>query len=179
VDWNTCLAVTEDAHVRDWLRANGIDPEAVARRDLARAIPDGLPALVLPLLASDGSVKDLFIFPMQPRGKGTPAPLSLTHGAVMANLIGRGLLLRGDTPAWWSWRTVVVLDDLIDFLSWGSAYADAEDIPAVFLIPPNGWSKEHSRRIPDGVRVLVRMRRTPAALLFADLRGRCEVIIRK
>jgi hypothetical protein len=97
----------------------------------------------------------------------------------MANLIGRALLLVGAAPDWWTWRTVLIVDDLIEFLHWGSAYADFEDIPALFFLPPSGWTSAHARCIPDGTRVIIRTQPGQVPALLTQLRDRCEVVVRR
>jgi len=41
--WASCIPVTEDAEVSGWLKGRGLSPHQVAARDLARALPEGMP----------------------------------------------------------------------------------------------------------------------------------------
>ena len=176
--WNGCRAVTDEPEVSAWLRSKALDPRAIAHRDLARSISSP-PRLVIPKLRADGHIAGLYQFPVKGRSaKGSTPPVPKPR-FVLANLIGRGLLLHGKAPDWWTWRTIVLVDDLVEFLSWGSAYADTDDVPGVFLMPPGGWDREFSRRIPDGSRVIVRTLQPPAPAALSDLGPSCEVVIRR
>jgi hypothetical protein len=167
--------------VTDWLRSNGVDPRAVAARDLARASHE---SLVLPLYDGGGQIAELQRVPVKKKkrtirsARGSVPPIE-ANGLVMANLIGRALLLVGSAPAWWTWRTVLIVDDLIEFLHWGSAYADFEDIPALFFLPPSGWTSAHARCIPEGTRVIIRTKPSQVPTLLNQLRDRCEVVVRR
>ena len=180
MDWNGCRAVTDEPEVSAWLQSKALDPRAIAYRDLARSASSP-PRLVLPRLRANGRIAGLYQLRVA-AGDGKPAAPPEARaggGRVLANLIGRGLLLRGKAPDWWTWRTVVLVDDFIEFLSWGSSYADAEDVPAVFLVTRSGWTREFQRRIPDGSRVMVRTLQLSATSLVSELGGRCEVIVRR
>jgi hypothetical protein len=177
--WNACRAVTDHAAVTDWLRANGLDPRAVAARDLARADDQHL---ILPLLDGEGQIADLQRVPVikkKTRGARSSVPPLGSPGLVMANLIGRALLLVGAAPDWWTWRTVLIVDELLEFLSWGSSYADFEDVPALFHLPPSGWTENHACRIPAGTRVIVRTGNHHVPTLLGQLQQRCEVVVRR
>ena len=178
--WNECRAVTDNPSVSEWLRANGLDARAVAARDLARADDKHM---ILPLLDGEGKIAQLHRVPVaarkRARGASGSVPPIQVPGLVLANLIGRALLLVGGAPDWWTWRTVLIVDDLVEFLSWGSSYADFEDVPALFYLPPSGWTDEHAERIPSGTRVIVRTKNNQLAALRGQLEGRCEVVIRR
>ena len=178
MQWNGCRAVTDEPQVSAWLRGKALDPRAIAHRDLARST-SAPPRLVIPHLRADGRIAGLYEYSVKGRGaRGSTPPLP-KPGYVLANLIGRGLLLQGRAPEWWTWRTILLVDDLVEFLSWGSSYADTEDVPAVFRVPPSGWAPEFSERMPEGSRVIVRTLQPPAPTMLSDLRERCEVVVRR
>jgi hypothetical protein len=176
--WNGCRAVTDDLEVSAWLQGKRLDPRAIANRDLARSI-SAPPRLVIPHLRPDGTFAGLYRYPVKGRSANGSSPPAPKAGRVLANLIGRGLLLQGQAPDWWTWRTILLVDDLVEFLSWGSSYADTDDVPAVFLVPPEGWDPAFSKRMPEGSRVIVRTLQPPATSMLSDLSPRCEVIVRR
>lgn len=200
--WRACLPVTADAEVSAWLTSRGLDPQAVADRELAYALPPGasLPAwarihgrawaeagyrCALPLYGSSGaaeSVRGRAVDAEAHPKTANPAGLQIA-GTVLADPLARSMLA-GDVDS----RELVARVGLVvaegdpDFLTWATARGEAdEDAPAVVGLVEGGWTAEVAAAVPDGTRVAVRTHHDDngdryAAQVAATLGRRCRVL---
>ena len=180
--WLACAPVTEDAAVVRWLVSRGLDPERVASRELARALPEDLDVprwacigefpwnrggwrCLFPAYGSTGRMESLHarsIDPHCPDGKKALAaqagPGSAT-GLVLADGAAREVLGGCAPPRWWPEGLplrLVVTEGEPDFLTWATRYGDAaDDAPGVLGVWSGGWTPEIAGRIPDETRVTV------------------------
>jgi hypothetical protein len=181
--WASAIAVDEDGEASAWLRSRGLDVGRVVDADVARAIPVGahLPSwakckgvswdrayrLVTPLRNERGEIVNLHarrIVGNDELPKTASAAGVTTRGQVLANNLGRGLLVGYDgarklveaITAETSRPAVVVVEGLPSFLAWAIDASDADvHAPAVLGILAGSWCGELAARIPDGTRVLV------------------------
>ena len=180
--WFACAKVTEAADVARWLVSRGLDPERVAARDLARALPEDLdgPAwarfsgtpwnlggwrCLFPAYGPTGHMESLrarSIDPHCPKGQKAAAAAAgdgSATGLVLADAGGREVLGTSAPPRWWPAGEplrLVVTEGEPDFLTWATRYGEAaDDAPAVLGVWSGGWTPEIAGRIPDETRVTV------------------------
>ena len=181
--WGACTRVTEDDDVARWIALRGLDPDRVAARDLARALPVDLDVpgwarfmgtpwsrgswrCIFPAYGPTGRVESLrarSIDPNCPKGQKAAAagagPGSAT-GIVLADGAGREVLSTGSAPRWWPTDAplvVVVTEGEPDFLTWATRFGDAaDDAPVVLGLFSGSWTAKVAARIPDSARVAVR-----------------------
>ena len=196
------LSVTEDGDVIAFLEDRGLDPEAIAREDVARVLPQNAelppwargPAgpwtatthrLIIPVYDHAGRL--VSVRARRVREADDPAfPKALTpfgfgvRDSAMANLEGRWLLCGGRGEAWNG--IVVIVEGEPDFLTWATAaYGEAaESWPAVFGVAAGSWTGAIADRVPDGAIVALRTDLDSAGDRYASaiagtLRGRCDV----
>jgi hypothetical protein len=76
---------------------------------------------------------------------------------------------------------LLVAEGVPDHLTWATRYKASDDsAPAVLGVLSGSWSDELAARVPDGLRVAVRVHRDDAgnhyaARICASLAARCEV----
>ena len=180
--WFACARVTEDAAVAQWLVSRGLDPETVAARDLARALPEDLDApswarfsgtpwhrggwrCIFPAYGPTGRMESLRARSIEahpPKGMKAAAAAAgdgSATGLVLADAAGREVLGTGAAPRWWPEGEplrLVVTEGEPDFLTWATRYGEtADDAPAVLGVWSGGWTPEIAGRIPDETRVTV------------------------
>lgn len=202
--WNEALPVIDIAEVSGWIRHRGLDPEKIADRDLARALPSrgeypawatygGTPwpsrgyRLVVPLYGPGGEMESVRARSVRPDAKTkTLAPTGYAVGSlVIADELGRQLLKHGQAPDWWPSGgplEVIVVEGEPNFLTWATRWGDsAEDAPAVIGIMSGSWTPAIAARIPDGCRVIIRTDHDKAGNKYAEdihktLKGRCRIL---
>ena len=188
--WNRCGPVDADPDVADYLCVRGLDPVAVAARDLARALPTDGPSpgwarcrgqtwaesghrLLTPAYDASGALRAVRATRVRD-GEGpkrlTPGGTS-TSGLVLACPAAR-LLLSGQGSA----SRIAITEGETDFLTACLAWPDL----AVFGIWSGAWTADLAARIPDGAAVLVATDHDPAGDAYAgqitrSLAGRCDV----
>ena len=192
--WEGCRPVTRDAEVAGWLRSRALDPAVVADRDLARALPTGLP---LPSWArcagrswSDGwrlivrawgpsgrleSLRARWVPDAEPpkgvKSAAAAAGPGSAVGLVLADGLGRLVLEQGRVPEVGlpNGLTVCIAEGEPDFLTWGTRFGDAAyDAPAVFGVWSGAWSPAVAARIPAGATVVVRTHQDEAGRKYRD-----------
>jgi DNA primase len=202
--WSLCRPVVEDAEVRSWLEHRGLVPAAIARHDLARALPVGrdLPRwasfwgdrsarpkpapwsalgfrLIVPLHDADGvirSVRARAVTEIAPAApKALPPSGHASQGLVLANTLAAQMLARGAWPERVE-RRVVIAEGEPDFLTWATRAL------AVLGIAGSGqWTEAIAQRIPAGTTAIIRTDQDDAGDLYAEvitrtLWGRCTVL---
>ena len=181
--WNSCVPVDDDEEIADWLKSRGLDPECVADRDLARALPPSLPTprwaqcdghpwgagwrCILPACGRTGAIESLRArwVKSEPPPRGVKAAAAATGdgsatGLVLADGLGRQILRGGTAPDWWPAVEplgVVVCEGEVDWLTWATRWGDCADTaPAVLGMWSGGWTAEIGARLPAGCKVVVR-----------------------
>lgn len=169
--WTRCRPFHEDADTSAWARARGLDPNAIADRDLCRALPrDGSnPAwarlrgapwplggyrAIAPLYDARGGLTSLHArnvnVAVKPKG-GLPAKCSAA-GLVLADSAGLMMLRTSELhgPLW-------IVEGVPDFLccacSWSDSAGDAA--PAILGVVSGSWTPEMAARVPSGARVVI------------------------
>jgi len=166
--WATCIPVTDDDGVADYLTGRSIDPVAVADLDLAALVASdaALPSwaklghrswlelgarLIVPLVDELGAMRSLIarrIDDAQP--KSLAAKGYQRAGLVMACPMARHLLERGPDIAEGELR-IDIAEGEIDFLTRASGWSDANELPPATLAMVQGsMSAAHAARIPKG-----------------------------
>jgi len=180
--WFTCARVTEDADVARWIAARGLNPGAVAERDLARALPEDLDVprwarfggtpwnrggwrCVFPAWGPTGRMESLRARSIEahpPKGMKAAAAAAgegSATGLVLADAAAREMLGTGSAPTWWPAGAplrLVVTEGEPDFLTWATRYGDAQDdAPGAIGVWAGGWTAEIAARVPDGARVTI------------------------
>lgn len=200
--WTATVPVTADDAVAAWLASRGLDPQVVADRDLAYALPPGvgLPPwarihgqswteagyrCVLPLYGADGAVESVrgrgIVAELHPK-TANPAGLQIA-GTVLADPLARAMLA-GDATALDLVRVngLVVCEGDPDFLTWTTVRGEAdESAPAVVGLVEGGWTDDVAAKVPDNVRVVVRTHPDAAGDRYAlqvnnTLGRRCKVL---
>jgi len=201
--------VTDDPDVAAYLRSRSIDPAAVhARVTLARALPEGCecPKWATKVIEPGGRPRPWsdtdyrLLVPMFRPGVWDPCslrarrivpgdPKSLagrgisTRGQVMADALGRYLLVHRRVPPDWPVNQqllVVIAEGEIDFLTLGTWWPDEHPSPAVLGVVSGSWTPEIAACIPDGARIEIRTDPDEAGDrmavgICATFSGRCEV----
>jgi hypothetical protein len=199
--WERTVAADDDPEASAWLVSRGLDPSTVARRNLARALPRGVPVpswaacgrpwnegpwrLLVPLYGATGRLEGLHARAIvaDEKRKSLHATGASSSGLVFADSLGLWLL-EGRPPEWWAkpWR-VVIAEGVPDFLTLATHHSDdeGERAPAVLGVFSGAWTPELAARIPDGARVLVWSHGDAAGerylqTIVSTLKGRCEVL---
>lgn len=178
--WRVCVPVTDAPKVAAWLQSKRLDAQAVADRDLARALQPGASTpdwacrwaqrgyqLIVQQVDARGlvrSVKARNVIGAEP--KSLPPYSFEKRGLVMACRLGREVLATGRRPEWWP-------DDLplrfevcegekkfcqrVTLCPSGAPRGDAgyECDPIVFGVESGSWTDEIAARIPDDSTVFV------------------------
>ncbi|MGE0713041.1 MAG: primase-helicase family protein [Planctomycetota bacterium] len=201
--WSRCVAATEDPQVAAWLRSRGLDPRAVAARDLVRAVPPRgeLPRwggcggrswrasghrAVLPVFDRFGALAGLRardVTGRHPKNKELSAAGQKGAGLVFACAQARALLEAGPggEPG-----ALLVVEGAPDWLTW--ALRDVPGAPAAIGLYSGAWKgrggEELAARLPAGSLVIVRHHVDAngtgagyAAEVARSLVGRCEVLV--
>ncbi len=193
--WGILGPVSESWDAGVYLEDRCIDPVAVSRLDLARAIDDKTELLggcrwngmdwnrlthriVLPVWDAHGVMASVrgwaVIGDVERLGAPKRLPLSgySASGLVLANGPALELLRGGGLPD----SEIVVVEGEPDFLTWS---VRAEESP-VFGLGSGWWTQEHANRIPSGCEVVVLTHDDQAGERYANnfeksLQGRCRV----
>lgn len=173
--WRTCIEVTDDTECSGLLVRRSIDPEIVARRCLARALPPGaeLPRwaryqgqdwnqtghrLVTRAWGADSDL--LGVRAIQVRGNDGPKRLPpagyRAAGLVLANGGGYRLLRHRQAAR------LVITEGEPDMLSWSTLTEDA-----VLGVVSGSWTDAIAARVPDGCRVVIRTHEDAAGEKYA------------
>lgn len=185
--WAASVRVTAAPPVTDWLRLRGLDPAAVERLDLARALPlrGELPAWAMPWRRS-GHLAVLAVYDAAGRltglrardvtGRAEPAKELAPRGQASRGVVYASpaavAMLRGEAePA-----RVVVLEGWPDFATWATRRPEL----AALGIYAGAWAADLAARIPSGAEVIVRAHaddagRRYAAAVAESVAGRCAV----
>lgn len=179
--WEICGPVVDDVEAAAWLTARGIDPELVAARDLARALPIGAGAvapawaaferesgparswdeagfrLIVPLYDAAGVMRSVIARRIT-EGKGIKgvSPTGCKRSElVMADAMGRYALEHGRAHAELGDRPVlVVAEGEADFLCWATEpYRGARF--GTWGIVSGSWSKGIAARVPSGAALVI------------------------
>jgi hypothetical protein len=199
--WNdVSTPVDEDEQTAAYLRGRGLNPERIARWNLARALPtDARPPgwawyggpwsrvgyrLLVPMHDSAGELRGIQARAVVDVAEGkskavTPAGAS-NAGLVFADPLGLLLLQGRPLPGWG--RLVVVVEGVTDYLARGMFQENPEPAEAwaVLGVIAGSWCPALAARIPDGADVAVRTDPDPAgdryaAAVMRDLAGRCTL----
>lgn len=194
--WSSCMRVTEVPEVDTWLRSKRIDPQAVADRDIARAMhPDahaGLPKLaryraqdgslsswahggyllIAQLVDAQGAVRS--VLARNVRGddpKSRAATGFERRGLVLACSLVREVLATGQRPSWWPVELPLRFEVCEGEKKWSMRIAErsdaAENAPGVIGIESGSWTDELAARIPDGSSVFIATDCNNAGALYA------------
>lgn len=193
--WTHCRPLCDDAEAAAWARARGLDPTAIADRDLARALPSerrtpgwarirgatwGVSGyrIVLPLFAPTGALMSLHARNVSPTSepKGAFPAGHAVSGLVMADDAGRKLLVAGELPG-----TLWIVEGAPDFLIGATEWGDAADPwPAILGVVSGSWTPAIAARVPEGATVVVAVDHDEAGERYAariaeTLRGHVEL----
>jgi hypothetical protein len=182
--WKTSLPVTKDREVSAWLVSRRLDPEDVARADLARAVRcrasvptwahlGGRPwscspfRLVLPLLDAHGVMRSLRARCVAPSIDGPKEVAAAGYSSsrlVFACPLARQVLASGGIPSWWESSEplkLVVVEGGPDFLTRATERdrwaAEGDTFShGVIGIFAGSWNDGIAARVPAGARVTIR-----------------------
>jgi hypothetical protein len=197
--WAACVPVVGHEPTASYLTFRGIDPRAVAERNLARALPAmRLPdwarlgarpwtetghRLIVPMYDAHGAMRSVLARSIErsPTLKSA-APRGFSRsGLVLANALGRGMLEHARAPRWWPAGQpfeALIAEGEIDHIA-SAVRADRKHGPAVLAVVSGSWTGEHAARIPHGSHVVVATDADEqgdkyAALISATLDGRAS-----
>jgi DNA primase len=192
--WALCRAATEDPEVGQWLEGRGLAPAAIARYDVARALPAGasLPPwasyrgdpekrakaepwaalgyrLVVPLYDAGGVIRSVRARAIVPTDgpKALPPTGYAAKGLIMADPLASMMLALGEWPEH-AEKRVVISEGEPDFLTWASRGTGARTLAVLGLAGSGQWTKEIADRIPDGSTVIVRTDQDDAGDRYAE-----------
>lgn len=171
--WRVCVPVTDAPKVAAWLRSKRLDAQAVADRDLARALQPGASTpdwacrwaqrgyqLIVQQVDARGHVRSLKarnVIGAEP--KSLPPKDFAKRGLVMACRLGREVLATGRRPEWWSADRPLLIDVCEGEKKWLGRVLDAADsdelAPIVLGVESGSWTDELGARVPDGSSVFV------------------------
>jgi hypothetical protein len=183
--WDACGNVVDDAEVAGWIRSRGLDPVALARRDIVRAWPRGrrgpawMPAGRRAVFAGRDAAGDVVTL----RFRGTlpktrppyePGKHYDAVGAVLACPNGWALLT-GVRPERWDGR-LYVAEGEPDF----ATVAQLHPTSAVWGVWSGSWTPEIARRVPEGCDVVIAVHHDKggekyAGIVRGSLERRCDV----
>ncbi|MEO1715770.1 MAG: hypothetical protein AAFR76_01550 [Planctomycetota bacterium] len=182
--WHACRPVTDDYQVARWLRGRALDPETVARLDLARALPVGRRCprwagsrgrswaesghrLLLRVCDHTGHTMALRARAVVPIEKGQQKTLAAragprsSTGLVYADAPARRMLLaHGQGPP----VNLIIAEGGPDWLTW----ACRELAWATLGVFSGSWATAIAGRIPDGSTVVIRTHADAAGQKYAD-----------
>ena len=186
--WALAQPLSNDMEAVTYLTGRALDVATIERLDLARLLPHGVavpawarcglpwPAsghrLLLPVYNASGAICSLRAWRLDGQDPKRVAPAGYsTAGLVLANAAGRELLATGTTNV-----DLVVVEGEPDFLTWSIA----SEGRAVLGIVAHAWTIGLAARVPDGVRVALRVHRDGAgdkyaAALQSSFSDRCEL----
>jgi hypothetical protein len=199
------VPVTDDEEVSTWLRVEReINPEAVAERHLARALPTGAECprwahfrgrpwslgwrCIVPMVDETGAIcgfrarwSRMVPPPLEDGKSGTKTAAMAcgqgsAKGAVFADMQARAMFRAGPAapPA-----RLVIVEGEPDVFTWACQYGDEASV-GVIGVWSGGWTDRLAARIPDRSRLVVRTHHDADGNRYADeviasLRGRCVV----
>lgn len=192
--WALCRATTEDPDVGLWLEGRGLSPAAIARYDVARALPatasmppwasyrgdpekrpkpEPWPALgyrlIVPLYDAGGVIRSVRARAITPTDgpKALPPAGYAAKGLVMADPLASMMLALGSWPEH-AEKRVVISEGEPDFLTWASRGTGARTLAVLGLAGSGLWTKEIADRIPDGSTVILRTDQDDAGDRYAE-----------
>lgn len=192
--WSACRAVTDDPEVGAWLSGRGLSPEAVARYDVARALPATAspppwasyrgdpekrarptpwPALgyrlIVPLYDAAGVIRSVRARALAPTDgpKALPPAGYAAKGLVMADPLASMVLALGSWPEHADKR-VVISEGEPDFLTWASRGTGARTLAVLGLAGSGQWTRAIAERIPAGSTVILRTDQDDAGDRYAE-----------
>jgi hypothetical protein len=187
--WQLAGSVADDVACSGALVARRIDPEAVAGAHLARALVRGqeLPAwarrrgqswwhsghrMIVRVFDASGALVGLRAWRVEgdDPAKRLPPAGHRSSGLVLANRVGRGMLLGSARP-----RRLVIVEGEPDWLVWSLRTADA-----VIGIGSGWWTDEHAARVPPNCEVIIRTHADEQGERYAEhvaktIGERCEI----
>jgi hypothetical protein len=171
--WELCSPVADDLAVADYLCSRGLDPIAIAERDLARALPEQLTLpswasrqkapwnrshhrLVARLFDTEGQTASLTARRIVMADDGVPKalfPPGPRTGLLLADEAGRWLLR---VPHDYVPAEIWIAEGLTDHLALACDFAlgDESASGALGIVGPGSWSKPAADRVPDRVVVV-------------------------
>jgi len=192
--WAACLPVTADAEVSAWLAGRAVDAGTVESRDLARALPLGLPLppwarfrgqpwtttthrLIVPMFGPTGRMESVHaraLAPTAPGDKAASPAGTEVRGLVMADVLGRLMLagapLGDSTPSaeLVSEADLWIAEGLPDFLTLATYWSEAQEhAPAVLGVISGSWTAQCAARLPRGCRTVLCTDPDPAGDKYA------------
>src|SRR5207302_247830 len=167
--WASARPLSEVIDVAAEWRDRGLDVATIEDRDLARALPWGMPVprwahttllikrrpwsewayrLVLPMFDATGGLVSLHARAAKDADpKGVHPTGYKAGGAIMADAFARAILLGHHAEP----CDVLVGEGGPDFLAWATRWGDAaENAPAIFAVLNGSWTPEIANRIPSG-----------------------------
>jgi hypothetical protein len=184
--WAACELPSSDAEAVAWFASRGLDVGAVEDRCHVRVLPKGIVAprwaaswasrgyrLLLPLYDEHGVFRSLRARAIVLGAK--PKALAPTGhevcGLALACPFARTILRTATMPDWWPEGLpldVIVTEGEPDFMTWRSLFSDADETaPAVLGVVAGSWSDALGKRIPPGVRVVIRTHADAAGDIYA------------
>lgn len=192
--WSLCRAVTEDPEVGAWLTGRGLSPAAIARYDVARALPAtaspppwgsyrGDPErrrrpepwpvlgyrLIVPLYDPAGVIRSVRARAVLPTHgpKALPPTGYAAKGLVMADPLASMMLTLGSWPEH-AEKRVVVSEGEPDFLTWASRGTGVRTLAVLGLAGSGQWTQDIADRIPEGSTVILRTDQDDAGDRYAE-----------
>lgn len=184
--WARCVPATEQPDVAAWIESRGLDADAIARLNLARALPDGLN---LPRWASYRGEADAaapwdelgyrLIMPVWddqcamrsvragrvvdgPGPKRLPPAGRLATGLLLANKAALAVFGHGAKA------DMLIVEGEPDFFTWACAVAADERMVGVVGVGSGWWSRAFAAKVPRGCRVVVRTHQDAAGDKYAQ-----------
>jgi hypothetical protein len=178
--WARCVPVTEQPEVAGWIVSRGLDPERIARLNLARALPDGLNLpewakcgdrlwsdagyrLIMPVYDENCALRSVRAGRVDngsgpkrlPPANRRAAGLLLANKAALA-IFGHGA--KGD---------LLIVEGEPDFFTWACAVAADERMVGVVGVGSGWWSRGFAAKVPRGCRVVIRTHQDSAGDKYA------------
>jgi hypothetical protein len=167
--WADCVAITEDPVAMGYLLGRGMDPERVAGRDVARAVPPSgsLPSwaayrgrswrelgyrVLVPMHDAEGAMRSVRAWRVTEADTPKRLPPSACKAAelVMADQWAIAWLRRQREP-----KRIVIAEGEPDFVTWAIRLNEPDT--ATIGIVSGSWHKALAERFPIGVHVDVRV----------------------
>lgn len=180
--WASCTPVTDHPDALRWASSRALDPSALARFDLARALPRSgrLPtwartragdwrqsghALLVPLWDARGRLASFKARLVASRDQQTGAhpkelaPIGFsTRGLVLAEATARSWLTSQVPDAENALSRLLIVEGVPDFLTWSCRFTESKCPTAcpVLGVSSGAWSGELASRVPRGTTVILR-----------------------
>lgn len=179
--WDTCIPVSGDTAVTEWIRdVRGLDPEVVDRYGLARALPEGAVVpqwaryrgsadrarpwselvyrAIVPMYDEAGELRSVRARAIaQPPDNGPKAlpPSGFTvKGVVMMDQLAKSVFASGCWPSD-ARRVVIVAEGEPDFLTWATQGTGTHADAVIGLGGAGAWSAGLAARVPNGSTIAI------------------------